>query len=327
MLSGEEALMGEGLQGKVVVITGASSGIGRTTALMLARRGARLVLAARRKEPLESLGERCEALGAACLVVPTDVSNEEDVEALAEAAQARFGPLHGWVNNAGVYAVGPVLDTPTDVFRRVMEVNYFGVLHGTRAAVRRMRGAPGRGVVVNVASQLASVGAAYAAAYVASKHAIRGFTSSVRQELLGTGVELCLVMPAAIDTPLFAHSANFSGQALRPPPPVYPPEKVARMIVRRLEHPRPESYVGGAAVVLAAVRPAIPRLFDRLMRSQIKRGQLEARRAEHTRGNLHRPVVEGTGVHGSAFGRTRQWLRRGILGAVALGLGARALRR
>ncbi len=314
--------MARGLAGKVVVVIGASSGIGRETALQLARKGAHLVLVARREDPLHTLEARCAALGAEVLVIPADVSIEEEVAAVAEAAAERFGSIDAWVNDAGVYAVGKMEQTPTDVYRRLMEVNYLGTVYGTRAAVAQLRRHGRGGVIVNVGSQLSSISAAYESAYTASKHAVRGFSSAVRQELLDAGISVCTVMPAGIDTPLFDHSANFTGKKLQVPAPVYPPEKVAKVILRMLVRPRPESYVGTSAVFMGALRHLFPRVFDRLMRNQMETGHFRKGEAPTTRGNLDAPVVEGTGVHGAAKGRTRQWLRRA---AVALALGAGAV--
>lgn len=308
------------LKDAVIVVTGASSGIGRETALELARAGARLVVAARREAPLESLQRECEAAGARCVAVRTDVSQEEEVEALASRAVQEFGRIDGWVNDAGVYALGSLEDTPLEVFRRVMEVNYLGTVHGTRAAVRRMRKQEGGGVIINISSEAASVSIADGAAYSASKHAVRGFTSAIRQELLGSGIEVCNVMPAGIDTPLFAHAANYTGKEAKAPAPVYPPEKVAHVILRMLEHPQAEIYVGATAPVFGALRHVAPAVFDRAMKAQSK-GHYRQIPQPPTAGNLYRPIDRGQGVHGGQHGTAKQWARRltflGALGVAA----------
>ncbi len=309
---------------RVVVVTGASSGIGRQTALHLARQGATVVVAARREEPLESLKQECEALGGRCLVVPTDVSQVNEVDALAEAAAAQFGRIDGWVNNAAVFAMGSLEETPLDAYRQVMDTNFLGVVYGTRAAVRHMK-RQGRGVIVNISSEAGSVGVANASAYVASKHAVRGFSDSVRQELLGTGIDVCTVMPVGIDTPLFAHAANYTGWALKPPEPVYPPERVARKIVRLLRKPTAETYVGLNGPVFGLFRHASPKGFDRMMRVMSEQGHFKNERVPRTDGNLTHPIEEGTGVHGGWHGKTRLWLRRLAFWS-AVGFGAYRLR-
>ena len=309
--------MSRKLSGKVVVITGASSGIGRAIALRLAKKKAHLVLAARREQALHDVARECEQLGARAVVVPCDVSRNLDVEQLAARAVAHFGRVDAWVNNAGVYVMGSVEETPLEVFHQTMDVNYFGTVYGTRTAVAHLK-RTGGGVIVNVSSQAGSTGVAYASAYAASKHAVRGFTSSVRQELLGTGVELCTVMPAGIDTPLFEHTANYTGRAVRPPEPVYPPEKVARTVVRLLRHPAPEVYVGSSARLLGAFRHATPRGFDRVMRRTVEHGAFQrTERRGPTTGNLYEPMARGQAVHGGWHGVGKQWVRRlALLGGI-----------
>lgn len=308
------------LKDSVIVVTGASSGIGRETALQLAKAGARLVLAARREEPLHTLQEECERAGARCLVVPTDVANEDEVTALATQAVQTFGRIDGWVNNAGVYALGSMEQTPLHIYRRLMDVNYFGVVHGTRAAAAQMKTQERGGVIINVSSEASSVSVALASAYTASKHAVRGFTAAIRQELLATPVRVSNVMPAGIDTPLFEHAANFTGKEAKAPEPVYAPEKVAGVILDMLVRPQAEIYVGAAAPVFGAIRHVAPAAFDRMMRKQAQSHMKEAPQSV-TEGNLYHPVSQGTSVHGGYHGRSKQWLRR-IAVATTLGFGA-----
>jgi short-subunit dehydrogenase len=318
--------MARSLSEQVVVITGASSGIGRVTALRLAKKGAALVLAARREEPLGSLETECRGLGARCVGVPTDVSQASEVQELAQRAVRAFGRIDAWVNNAGVYALGSLEETPLETYRRLMDVNYFGTVYGTRAAVEQMRRQGTGGTIVNVSSMAGSMGAAYGSAYVATKHAVRGFTQSVRQELLGTGIELCTVMPVGIDTPLFEHSANYTGYEIRPPEPVYPPERVARRITRLLRRPRAEAYVGNNGPVFGAFRHLAPGAFDRVMRAQMESLHFKSTHQADTEGNLYQPVRQGTGVHGEFHGRSKSWLRRALVWG-ALGYGVVQLRR
>jgi short-subunit dehydrogenase len=297
---------------RVIVITGASSGIGRATALALAKKGAHVVLAARREEPLGDLARECEALGVRVLVVPTDVSDSAAVRHLAAEAVSAFGHFDAWVNNAGVYLMGSLEETPDDAFRQLMETNFFGTVSGTRAALTQFRH-QGYGTLVNVASTFGAVTAPYASAYIASKHAVRGFSASVRQEFLNTGIDVCTVLPAAIDTPLWQHTANYTGWRSRPVEPVYTPERVADAILRVLRQPRHEVFVGPTARAFVALHGVT------------KAQHLEKKRQRPTSGSLLRPMPEGTGASGGHHARGKQWVRRllfaGGLAAAALSLG------
>src|SRR5215217_6044941 len=205
--------MTRNLENAVVVITGASSGIGRATALAFAQRGAHVVVAARREAPLDVLVGECQRLGARALAVPTDVANPEAVEQLARRAEWEYGRIDVWINNAGVYLAGRFEDVPPEDFQRLIDVNFWGVVHGTRAALPRLRRT--HGALINTASVAGTSAYPYFSAYVASKWAVRGFTATVREENLGTGIEVCAVLPASIDTPLFRHAGNYTGWAMK----------------------------------------------------------------------------------------------------------------
>jgi NAD(P)-dependent dehydrogenase (short-subunit alcohol dehydrogenase family) len=311
------------LDESVVVITGASSGIGRATALACARRGATVVLAARRADALQEAAAECEALGGTALAVPTDVTDEEAVRGLARRAVERFGRIDAWVNNAGAYVLGTFESIPPDVFRRVIETNLLGVVHGTRAVLPIFRG-QGGGVLVNVASVNGKVGSAYASAYCASKFGVLGFTECVRQEqeVLGEGdIRVCAVLPAAMNTPLFAQAANYTGRAIRPIEPVYDPEAVAGAIVGLIEHPEREVVVGGAGKQMILMRRLAPGLFDRMTARHVEATQLTDRPAPNSPGNLFTPATAPAAVHG---GWTQTGSTLNIVGAVALGAAALA---
>ncbi|WP_375742805.1 SDR family oxidoreductase [Corallococcus interemptor] len=315
---------------KVIVITGASSGIGRATALLLAKKGAHVVLAARREEPLEELAAECESHGVQALRVPTDVSDAAAVRRLAEAAVAAFGHFDGWVNNAGVYMLGSLEETPDEAFRQLMETNFFGTVSGARAALSQFR-RQGYGTLVNVSSTFGAVPAPYLSAYVASKFAVRGFSASLRQELLNTGIDVCTVMPAAIDTPLWRHTANYTGWRIRPVEPVYTPERVARTILRVLRHPQDEVMVGGAGRSFSAVHGLLPGTFERTMKAGTDVLHFQDERQGPTPGNVFQPMAEGATVSGGYHGTGKTWLRRllvaGGLAAAAVTLRRRAAER
>jgi len=289
------------LKDRVVVLTGASSGIGKAAALLFAEKGANLVLAARRPDALEKTAAECRMMGVEVLPVPTDVASEQDVAQLAHRAVERFGRIDVWVNDAGVYLVAPFEEAPMDVYRRVMETNYFGVVNGSLEAVKQFRkqGDAGEGVLINVSSLDGKVAMPYVTAYVASKHAVRGFDESLEQELLDTNIKICTIMPGPVDTPLFGHAANFMGKRLRPPPPVYDPEKVARTIVGCAERPRHEISVGGVTKLMGVLHSITPSfLFARGSKTYADRGQFTDESAPQTPGNVIEPVNDGSAIHG-----------------------------
>ncbi|RKH48643.1 SDR family NAD(P)-dependent oxidoreductase [Corallococcus interemptor] len=315
---------------KVIVITGASSGIGRATALLLAKKGAHVVLAARREEPLEELAAECESHGVQALMVPTDVSDAAAVRQLAEAAVEAFGHFDGWVNNAGVYMLGSLEETPDEAFRQLMETNFFGTVSGARVALAQFR-RQGYGTLINVSSTFGAVPAPYLSAYVASKFAVRGFSASLRQELMNTGIDVCTVMPAAIDTPLWRHTANYTGWRIRPVEPVYTPERVARTILRVLRNPQDEVMVGGSGKSFSAMHNLMPGAFERTMKSGTDVLHFKNQRQGPTSGNVFQPMEEGVTASGGYHGTGKTWLRRllvaGGLAAAAVTLRRRAAER
>jgi NAD(P)-dependent dehydrogenase (short-subunit alcohol dehydrogenase family) len=285
--------MGQKLDGAVVVVTGASSGIGRATGLAFAERGARVVLAARRAAALEDLTRECRAAGSQALVVPTDTTDEAAVAELARRAVERFGRIDIWVNNAGVYLLGSLEATPPAAFRRVLETNFFGYVNGARAVLPRFR-EQGHGVLINNASIYAHVGAPWLTAYVSSKFAVRGFSEALRQELVDLPeVHVCTVSPSPIDTPIFASAANYRGRAVKAPPPTYPPEQVASVILASALRPKRERIVGGAGRLATVAELVAPRWFERVNRRYVNGLQFAAEPAPATDGNLYAPVSDG----------------------------------
>jgi NADP-dependent 3-hydroxy acid dehydrogenase YdfG len=277
------------LRGAVVVLTGASSGIGRVAAQMFAEKGAKVVLAARDGGALEDVVRLCERRGGEAIAVPTDVRDEGQVRALRDAAVARFGRIDVWVNDAAVYMMGSFERVPSEDVRALLETNVMGMVHGSKAAITQFR-AQGGGTLISVGSVAGKVAYAQASAYCASKHAIHALNAALRQELVGSPIQACIVAPATVDTPLFDHAANYTGREMRAMPPIYRPERVARAIVRCAERPRREVLVGGAPFMMSLMQLLTPWLFERVMPQLVARTHLQRRAGRDTRGNFRQPL-------------------------------------
>jgi len=235
-----------------------------------------VVLAARRADALEDLARQCQAAGGQGLAVPTDMTDEATVTELARCAVERFGRIDVWVNNAGVYLLGLLEATPPEAFRRVLETNFFGYVHGARAVLPHFRN-QGHGVLINNASVYSHVGAPWLSAYVSSKFAVRGFSEALRQELADLpDLHVCTVSPSPIDTPIFASAANYSGRAVKAPPPTYPPEQVASAILASALRPKRERIVGGAGRLVTVAEAVAPRRFERINRRYVNGLQFAA---------------------------------------------------
>lgn len=249
-----------------IVITGASSGIGRATAELLAAPGVRLVLAARRRSALDEVARACRQYGALTCVVPTDVTDAQAVRSLAQtAASFGDGEIDVWINNAGVGAVGAFDETPVSAHDQVVQVNLLGYLHGAHAVVPYFK-QQGAGVLINVVSFGAWSPAPYAVSYSASKYGLRGYSEALRAELARyAGIRICDVFPSVIDTPGFSHGANYTGKRLRPPKPVYDPRKVASAIVKAIANPtRTQVTVGSVATGARVANSLFPALTRRV---------------------------------------------------------------
>jgi short-subunit dehydrogenase len=287
------------LRGRVIVVTGASSGIGRATALECARLGAGVVVAARRQTALETLVEECERMDGKAIAMAVDLGVPTAMDDLAELAVETFGAIDVWVNNAGLYAVGRFEDTPDDAFERIVQVDLMAVARGSRAALRAFR-RQRSGVLINVSSMVGGLAGPYVSAYAASKWAVRGFSFALREELReDPDIHVCVVRPSSIDTPIFRQAANFSGRRIKALTPTYTPEQAASTIIRLIERPRREAIVGRSGQALALARHAAPGLVDRIFARRAVRDQFDGDEpAEETAGNLFEPDERWATVSG-----------------------------
>jgi NAD(P)-dependent dehydrogenase (short-subunit alcohol dehydrogenase family) len=299
----------------VVVITGASSGIGRAAAHHFAREGARLALAARSPDALRAVAEECERLGATALAIPTDVRDEDAVRALADQAVERLGGLDVWVNCAGVMAYGRFEQVPTEVFRAVIETNLFGQVHGARASLPRFR-AQGSGVI-NLSSVWGRVTTPDVSAYVASKFALRAFSECLRHELRDApGIDVATILPQAVDTPIFANAANDSGRAVRPVPPLVDPHDVARGIVRCARSPKREVTYKRMGRALELLHSLAPGLYARILPAAFSAGNYCDLRAAASPGQVLSPGPGDHSIDGGWRRHRRRELARSFADAV-----------
>lgn len=324
---------------RVIMITGASAGVGRAAARAFARERARVGLLARGRERLEATAREVEQLGGTALVLPADVADAAAVETAAAAAEAQLGPIDVWVNNAMVSVFSAIKDTPADEFRRVTEVTYLGYVHGTQAALRRMLPRD-RGVIVQVGSALAYRGIPLQAAYCAAKHAVEGFCDSLRTELQHdrSRVRVTLVQLAAFNTPQFDWVKSRLPRRAQPVPPIFQPEIAADAIVYASRHPRREFVVGWPALKAIMANKLVPGVVDRVLARQGFNGQQTGTFEDPDRPhNLWSPAPGDHAAHGRFDDRARNtsiqwWLtkHRAPLALAALGgglLGAAFLRR
>jgi short-subunit dehydrogenase len=286
---------------RTVVITGASAGVGRATALAFARRGDRVGLIARASDQLEAAARDVRGVGGgAALVLPCDVSDAAAVEAAAARTEAELGPIDVWVNGAMVAVLAFSWDVRPEEFRRVTEVVYLGTVNGTLAAMSRMRGRD-RGVIVQVGSALSYRAIPLQATYCAAKFAVRGFTDSVRTELMhdGSGVRITMVQLPGLNTPQFTWVRTRLGRTPRPVAPVYQPEVAGDAIEWASRHPRRELWVGANTPLVIAGSQLVPRLADRyLAKTNVDAQQTDQRLPDDWRDYLDAPLPGDRGAHG-----------------------------
>ena len=253
------------LRDQVIVVTGATSGNGLATVEDAMRRGAAVVATARNEVALEALRDRLSADGGRIAICVADVSDMAAVERVAAVAVEAFGGFDSWVNNAGTGTYGTLEQVPVADHRRVFDVNYFGVLHGSLIAARHLRGRGG--AIVNVGSILSDRAIVEQGPYCATKHAVQALTDTLRMELEQeeAGISVTLIKPGAIDTPFPEHARNFMDQPPRLPPPLYAPSVVADAVLFACENPRRTLYAGGGGLLSSLLSRAAPRLSDRII--------------------------------------------------------------
>jgi len=309
-----------------VAITGASAGVGRATARKFARSGARVALLARGRDGLEAARKEVEEFGAKALVVLVDVADAEQVEAAAVQIEAEFGKIDIWINNAMVSVFSPIKEMTPEEFRRVTEVTFLGCVYGTFAALKRMLPRD-RGTIVQVGSALAHRSIPLQSAYCAAKHAMRGFTDSLRCELIHdkSSVRVAMVQLPALNTPQFGWVKTRLPRKAQPVPPIFQPEVAAEAIYFAAHHPRREFYVGWSSAQAIIANKIAPGLLDHfLARTGYDSQQYDGAEDPNRAHNLWEPVPGDHGPHGDFNARAKKssaflWLseHRGWLALIA----------
>ena len=276
------------MHGKVIVITGASSGFGKGAALRFAEEGASVVLAARRGDVLEALVQECESRGGRALAVPTDVGEAEEVERLARVTVEKFGRIDVWVNDAGVGALGPFERVPLELHEQVVKTDLLGTLYGSYVAYRQFL-EQGTGILINVSSGLGRETVPGYSSYSAAKHGVVGLTETLRQEIEEKGAEgiyICTVMPGAHGTPFFDHAANYTGHEMELPQPARDPRNVVDAIFALAREPGRDPVH----------RPGVATIVTRHRKRGRKPSPAAASEATDNPGSVRAPVPHGTGV-------------------------------
>ncbi|RNI31312.1 SDR family oxidoreductase [Rufibacter latericius] len=289
------------LNEQVIVITGASSGIGLATALAAAKKGAKVVLAARNREALLAIEQQIRDEGGQAFHCVADVGRKEEVQWIANVAIQEFGGFDTWVNDAGVSIYGRIAEVSDEDNHRLFDTNFWGVVYGSKVAAQHL--SHKGGAIINVGSEVSDISIPLQGMYAASKHAVKGFTDALRIELMEekAPVSVTLIKPAGIDTPYPEHAKNYTDKALTLPAPVYTPEEVAAAILHAAVHPHRDIMVGGGAKAMSALNKRFPGAMDWISSKIMSKEQLEDAPPVNRAGSLHRPSNDGN-VHGNHKG-------------------------
>jgi short-subunit dehydrogenase len=295
---------------QVIVLTGASSGIGLATARAAADRGAKLVLVSRNEDALQDVVREVEARGGQAVAAPADVANPEDLERVAQVALERFGGFDTWVNNAATAVYGTVEQIPIEDHRRIFEVNYWGVVNGSLIAARHLR-QRGGGAIINTGSVISDRAVILQGPYAATKHAVKAFTDTLRMELErdGAPISVTLIKPSAIDTAFFEHARSYlDAPGIKNPPPAYDPALVAKAILFACEYQKRDIVVGFGGWAISALGSVAPRLTDYAMELTGYEQQVTDHPGRRQRrDNLYEPREDGS-AHSALPGRA--WTRQ-----------------
>jgi short-subunit dehydrogenase len=281
------------LNEQVIVITGASSGIGLATALAAAKKGAKLVLASRNREALLQIEQQIRSQGGQAYHCVADVGRKEEVQWIANVAMAEFGGFDTWVNDAGISIYGRLDEITDEDARRLFDTNFWSVVYGSLTAAQYLRNKGG--AIINVGSEVSDISIPLQGMYASSKHAVKGFTDALRIELMEdkAPVSVTLIKPAGIDTPFPLHAKNYTDHELTLPAPVYTPEEVANAILHAAVHPQRDIMIGGGAKAMSALNKRFPGMMDWISSKFMTEEQLRKEPAMHREGALHKPGKDG----------------------------------
>lgn len=319
------------LREQVIVITGASSGIGLATAKAAASQGAKLVLASRNDEALTRIVDEINSAKGNAIHVAADVGNRADMERIAQAAIERFGGFDTWVNNAGISIYGRLEEVSDEDGHRLFETNFWGVVHGSLVALKHLK--QRGGTLINLGSVASDQGHPLQGLYSASKHAVKAFTEALRLELEAEAapVSVTLIKPTAIDTPFPQHAKNYMAQEPKLPSPIYQPSEVAHAILYAATHAKRDVYIGGSAKVMGTMARMAPHLMDKVAEPMMMKGQVRDEPPRNPEGALYQPGFGGhmRGDHPGYVMRrsyyTRAALRPALTGTLLAAAGLAAV--